>query len=255
MGKEKTVVEKTFKFKQCLVVGSVLFLLLAGCASTKEASGPKYTGFLSDYSRLVPDKDGSKAMRYRNPEADMSKYRKILLERIIVWLKDDAAYKGIDPDAMKAMTDYFHEAIIRELGSDYPIVTEPGPDVLRVRVAVTDLVPTKTAMSVIVLAVPFASAADLASGAATKGGAGSPPYLGRAGIEVEGIDSETLQPVFSYVEERRGKKYDVEDPAGGYFKGFTEWGHVKKAFDFWAKKFRTRLDDANGKIKAEEKKS
>ena len=168
------------------------------------------------------------------------------MRRIIVWLKDDAEYKGIDPDAMKAMTDYFHEAIVRELGSDYPIVTEPGPDVLRVRIAVTDLVPTKTAMSVIVLAVPFASAADLASGAATKGGAGSPPYLGRAGIEVEGIDSETLQPVFSYVEERRGKKYDAEDPAGGYLKGFSEWGHVKKAFDFWAKKFRTRMDEING---------
>jgi len=244
-------------FQQYLVMVSVLFLLLAGCATTngkaKQEEGPKYTGFLSDYSQLKPEAEGSKAMKYVNPQADMTKYKKILIERIIVWLKDDAEYKGIDPDAMKAMTDYFHEAIVRELGSDYPVVTEPGPDVLRVRIAVTDLVPTKTAMSVIVLAVPFASAADLVSGAATKGGAGSPPYLGRAGIEVEGIDSETLQPVFSYVEERRGKKYDVEDPAGGYFKGFSEWGHVKKAFDFWAKKFRTRLDEIHGKKKAEEK--
>ncbi len=233
--------------------------MLAGCATTngkaKEDEGPKYTGFLSDYSKLEPDPDGSKAMHYLNPQADMKKYNKFLLERIVVWLKDDAEYKGIDPDAMKAMTDYFHEAIVRELGSDYTLVTEPGPDVLRVRIAVTDLVPTKPAMSLIVLAVPFASAADLASGVATEGGAGSPPYLGRAGVEVEGIDSETLQTVFSYVEERRGKKYDVEDPAGGYLKGFTEWGHVKKAFDYWAMKFRTRMDEINGKTKETEKKS
>ena len=242
-----------------VLCGLLVLTMLSGCASTngkaKEDEGPKYSGFLSDYSKLEPDPDGSKAMHYLNPQADMKKYNKFLLERIIVWIKDDAEYKGIDPDAMKAMTDYFHEAIVRELGSDYTLVTEPGPDVLRVRIAVTDLVPTKPAMSLIVLAVPFASAADLASGAATKGGAGSPPYLGRAAVEVEGIDSETLQTVFSYVEERRGKKYDVEDPAGGYLKGFTEWGHVKKAFDYWAKKFRTRMDEINGKTKETEKKS
>jgi len=235
---------------QYMVMGSVLFLLLAGCATTNgkatESEGPKFTGFLSDYSQLKPEAEDSKALKYVNPQADMKKYKKFILERIIVWLKDDAAYKGIDPDAMKAMTDYFHESLVKELGADYPIVNEPGPDVLRLRIAVTDLVPTKTAMSVIVLAVPFASAADLAAGAATKGGAGSPPYLGRAGIEAEGVDSETLQPVFGYVEERRGKKYDAEDPAGGYFKGFSEWGHVQKAFDFWAKKFRGRLDEING---------
>jgi len=240
----------TKNLKHCLAIIPVLFLLLSGCASTngqaKQEEGPKYTGFLSDYSKLEPDPDGSKAMHYINPQADMKNYNKFLLERIIVWLKEDADYKGIDPDAMKAMTDYFHEAIVRELGSDYPLVTEPGPGVLRVRIAVTDLVPTKPAMSLIVLAVPFASAADLASGAATKGGAGSPPYLGRAAVEVEGIDSETLQPVFSYVEERRGKKYDAEDPAGGYLKGFSEWGHVKKAFDYWAKKFRAHMDEMHG---------
>jgi hypothetical protein len=151
------------------------------------------------------------------------------------------------------MTDYFREAIARELGSDYPIVTEPGPDVLRLRIAVTDLVPTKTAVTVLVLVTPYATVADLASGAASKGGAGSAPYLGRAGIEVEGIDSVTLQQVFAYMEERYGKKYDAENP-GSYFKAYTEWGYVQQAFDFWAKKFRTRLDEIHGKTKAEEKK-
>ena len=241
-----------------VLCGLLVLTMLSGCASTngkaKEDEGPKYSGFLSDYSLLEPDSEGSKAMRYRNPQADTKKYKKILLDRIIVWLKEDAEYKGIDPDAMKAMTDYFHEAIVRELGSEYPVVTEPGPDVLRIRLAITDLVPTKTAMTVVVLAVPFASAADIASGAASKGGVGSPPYLGRAGIEAEGIDSETLQPVFSYVEERYGKKYDAENP-GSYFKGFSEWGYVKQAFDFWAKKLRTRLDEIHGKVQEPEKKS
>jgi hypothetical protein len=182
----------------------------------------------------------------------MKKYKKVLIEKIIVYLKDDAEYKGFDPDAMKAMTDYFHEAIVRELGSDYALVTEPGPDVLRVRIAITDLVPTKTAVTVLVLVTPYATVADLASGAASKGGAGSAPYLGHAAIEVEGMDSETLQPVFSYMEQRFGKKYDAEKPTG-YFKAYTEWGYVKDAFDYWAKKFRGRLDEIQGQKVAAKK--
>ncbi|NJD55093.1 MAG: DUF3313 domain-containing protein [Nitrospirae bacterium] len=246
----------TKKAMPYLLAITMVFLLLSGCASTNgkatESEGTKYTGFLSDYAQLKPEGEGSKAMKYVNPQADLKKYKKVLIEKIIVWLKDDAAYKGIDPDAFKAMTDYFHEALVRELGTDYPVVTEPGPDVLRVRIAITDLVPTKTAVTVLVLVTPYATVADLASGAASKGGAGSAPYLGNAGIEAEGIDSETLQPVFSYVDMRYGKKYDAENP-GAYFKAYTEWGYVKGAFDFWAKKFRTRLDEVNGK-KVEEKK-
>jgi hypothetical protein len=150
------------------------------------------------------------------------------------------------------MTDYFREALTRELGSEYPIVNEPGPDVLRLRVAITDLVPTKPAVTVVVLVTPYATIADLAAGAASKGGTGSAPYLGHAGIEAEGIDSETLQLVFGYVDQRYGKKYDAENP-GSYFKAYTEWGYVQQAFDFWAKKFRIRLDEIHGK-KVEEKK-
>ena len=240
-----------------LLMIAMVFLLLSGCASTggttKENEGPKYTGFLSDYSHLQPEAEGSKTMIYMNPQADNKKYKKFLIERIIVWLKDDAEYKGIDPDAFKAMTDYFREALVRELGSEYPVVTEPGPDVMRLRIAITDLVPTKTAVTVLVLVTPYATVADLASSAASKGGAGSPPYLGHAGIEAEGIDSETLQPVFVYVDERYGKKYDAENP-GSYFKAYSEWAYVKQAFDFWAKKFRIRLDEIHGKTTAEEKK-
>ena len=237
----------TKNLKHWMLIVPVMFLLLSGSAFAKEEAKPKYSGFLSDYSQLKPESEGSKALKYVNPQADMKNYKKFILERIVVYLKEDAEYKGIDPDAMKAMTDYFREAIVREIGSDYALVTEPGPDVLRLKIAITDLAPTKTSMSLVVLAVPFASIPDLAAGAASKGGAGSAPYLGHAAVEVEGIDSQSQQQVFAYVEQRYGKKYDVEDPAGGYLKGFTEWGHVKKAFDYWAKKFRTRLDEIHGK--------
>ena len=238
-----------------LLISSLL--LVAGCASTngkaKVDEGPKYSGFLSDYSKLQPDPDGSKAMRYINPETSLKKYNKVMIDKIVISLKSDAEYKAIDPEEMKALTDYFREAITKELGSDYPVVNQAGPGVLRARIAITDLVPTKTAMTVVVLVTPYATVADLASGAASKGGAGSAPYLGHSAVEVEGMDSETLQPVFSYVEQKFPKKYDVENPTA-YFDAYSTWAYVKNNFDYWAKKFRTRMDEAHGKKKAEEKK-
>lgn len=247
--------------RQCLAIVPVLFLLFAGCASTngkaKEEGGPKYSGFLSDYSKLQPVDENSKAMRYMNPQADFTKYKKLLLERIMVVLKDDAEYKAIDPDQLKALTDYFREAIVRELGDAYPLTNEAGPDVLRVRIAITNLVPTKAGMSVVTLAVPFATIPDLASGAVTKGGAGSAPYLGHTSIEGEAIDSTTLEQMYAYVEDRYPKKYDVDTSEGvgkavtkgygEYFKSYKAWAYTQEAFDYWAKKLRNRLDVISGK--------
>ncbi len=254
----------TKNLKQCLVILPVLLLLLAGSAFAKEASAPKYSGYLSDYSKLKADPDKSGAKNYRNPHIDMKKYSKIQLDRIVVVLEKDAEYMVIDPAEMMALTDYFREAIVRELGIDYPLVNEPGPDVLRVRIAITGLAPTKTGMSVVTLVVPYASVADMASGAASEGGLGSAPYLGHTAIEGEGLDSMTLEPVFSYVEQRFPKKYDVDVSKGvgkavtkgygQYFKSYKAWAYTKDAFDYWAKKFRIRMDEAHGKKKVEDRK-
>lgn len=232
-----------------LLIISMVFLSVATSAIAKEAEKPKYSGFLRDYSMLQPDPDGSGAMRYLNPGNSMNKYNKIMLEKIVISLKSDAEYKAIDPDEMKMLTDYFREAIKKELGTDYPLVSEAGPGVMRVRIAITDLVPTKAIVSVVFLLAPFGTAADLALGGATKG---SPPYLGHSAVEVEGMDSQTLEPVFSYVDQRFGKKFDTENP-GAYVDAYSTWAYAQKNFDYWAKKFRTRMDEAHGK-KVEEKK-
>ena len=89
------------------------------------------------------------------------------------------------------MVDYFHRATVKALGTAYPVVSEPGPDVMRVRVALTQLVPTQTEMSVVTLLTPYAEIPDIASGAMSKGGWGSAPYLGDAAIEAMGLDGAT----------------------------------------------------------------
>jgi hypothetical protein len=247
------------KISILLLTALLLCVFTTGCAK-KSVKPYKHSGFLSDYSRLEPDADEMGEI-YIDPAIDFKTYDKILLERIMVWYKDDSEHKGIDPTQLKMLTDYFHDAIVKELGDDYPLVTEPGPGVLRIRIAITELIPAKPAMSVVVLVTPYATVADMASGAVTKGDAGSPPYLGDTAIEVEVIDSETNEQLGAYVERRMPKKYNVDTGEGAgkavktyassYFKSYSEWGYTKAAFDYWAKGLRKRLDEARG-VKAPE---
>jgi len=88
-------------------------------------------GFLSDYSKISKTRNPDGSYEYKNTAVDYSKYNKLLVDRIKIFFKDDSEYKGIDPDELKVLTDYFYEAIKKEVGDAYPMVSEPGPDVLR----------------------------------------------------------------------------------------------------------------------------
>jgi hypothetical protein len=175
-----------------------------------------------------------------------------MFDPIKVWYKNDAEYKGIDPSELKKLTDYFQQSLVKALEPAYPVVAKPGPGVLRIRIAVTELTPTNTGMSVVTLVVPYASVADVAAG----GGTGSAPYLGDAAIEVEFRDSRGGELLAAYVDKRVGKKYDVDMSQGvgtavskgvdSYSRAYSTWGYAQQAFDYWAQKLRRRLDEAHG---------
>jgi hypothetical protein len=212
-------------------------------------------GFLSDYSKLKPE-SGGEAYVYRDSKADAAKYDKLMIDRIKIYLKEDAESKEIDPTAMKELADYFHQAIVKAVEGAYPVVRKPGPDVLRLRIAITDLVPNKPEASVVSLVVPFLWVGEAGAGAA-KGKVGSTPFVGEATVEIEALDSESHEQVAAFIETRAAKKYDidlqdgpgkaVEKGVGGYLKSYSTWAYTKQAMDHWAQLIRNRLDAAHGK--------
>ncbi|MCP4450758.1 MAG: DUF3313 domain-containing protein, partial [Planctomycetes bacterium] len=153
---------------------------------------------------------------------------------------------------IKTPQDKEDQAIVKAVGDDYTVVNEPGPDVLRVRIALTDLVPNKTEASVISLAIPFAWVADAGSGAA-KGEAGSTAFTGEATIEMEAMDSVSSQQVGAYVDKEVGKKYQwskgVSEGVNSYMSAYSKWDYTKKSMDAWAQRLKTTLDDLEGKTK------
>ena len=222
----------------------------ATAASTEPMFGDyQAKGFLSDYSKISTTKDAEGSYEYVDSTVDFSKYNKLLVDRIKIFFKDDSQYKGIDPDELKVLTDYFYEAINKAVGDAYPLVKEPGPDVLRLRVAVTDLVPNKPEASVATLVIPFAWVADAGSGVA-KGDTGSTMFTGEATIELEALDSVSSQQLAAHIETEAGKKYNwakgVTKGVTGYMNAYSKWNYTKTAMDDWAKLLRVRLDAAHG---------
>lgn len=201
-------------------------------------------GCLSDYTKLKAITNDNKAFIYRNQLLDRNQYHKLMLDPIKVstkrhtWPRDDSPILG-------DLASYFHQAIIKSVSDTYSIVNTPGPNVLRLRIAVTDLEPNDPGISLITLVVPFLWLGEASAGAA-QGDVGSTPFAGQAVIEMEILDSQTNTQLAAYIERRVGKKYNWEEGIvtgfASYMKAFFTWAYTQDAFDSWANLLRAELE-------------
>jgi len=238
-------------FMPLLLASSIAVSGVQAADTTSPKLGDYQTvGFLSDYSKLKPEGGDSNAyVLQASPEVG-GKYNKVMIDRIKVYFAKASETKSIDPTDLKALTDYFHHALVKALGDAYPVVNEPGPDVLRLRIAVTNVTPNNPGASVVTLAVPFLWVADAGTGVA-KGQTGSTAFVGKASIEAEALDSVTGTQVAAYVETEIPKKYNwthgLAKGVTSYADAYSTWAYTKEAMDIWAKYIRTRMDAVHGK--------
>jgi len=206
-------------------------LLFAGCSASGMKDVTK-TGFLKDYSQLQPGGADRAALVYVKPGTDFKPYDKLMFERIVVLLSDNAEYRAVDPALLKELTDYYQNALFDAVKNGYQVVSEPGPGVLRVRVAITELMPSKPVSNTLSTIVPFGMVAAGVTKAVSDDNLGT----GEAATEMELLDALSGERLAAAVDRRQGGK--------GVFRG--KWEDTKDAFDFWAKRFRERLDDVRG---------
>jgi hypothetical protein len=249
------------------LAGAGAVLRAAGCASSSgvlgsgtgvTASDPtRFTqsGFLTDYARLqtVDWTDGIQC--WRDPKVDVKRYDKVLVSRMTVTLKPDQQ-QGIDPTDLKALTDYFHASLTKALQAQMTVVDRPGPGVLVLRIALTNLVPTGVAESVTGTLIPYAFVAEAGSGVATGRPAGSTPYLGETGMEMQFRDGASSAVLAECRDTEIGRKYAADVDAGavgaaqtwasGYLSSFQSWSYAKNAFDKWSALTAKRLAELRG---------
>ncbi len=255
----------------CLIAGSAA--LLTGCQTYNAAlgSGTSVTatdsarltrsGFLSDYARLKPMAALDGIECWRDTALNPKQFDKVLVSRIVVSLlppkgQKEGEVKTIDPNDLKTLTDYFHASLVKALKPQMQVVDKAGPGVVVIRIALTDLVPTTVTDSLAGTLIPYAFIAEAGSGTATGRPAGSTPYMGETGMEMQFRDGANGQIIAECRDTEIGRKYAAAVNAGavgaaqtwanGYMSSFQAWQYAKLAFDKWSLLVARRFAELRG---------
>ena len=203
--------------------------LLSGCSSTPPAS---QTGFLGDYSQLQPASDREGVMLYVDRTVDLRPYTKLMFDPVQVLVTPAPDQAQLPPDVLARIGGQFQDSLQRELAPDYQVVSVPGPDVLRVRSAITGIQPAK----------PQAGAMDYVPIKALynvgREAAGAGPRVAEMQAEVEVLDPAGRRVVAATVT----RKGEQRLPQGEQI----TWESLQPITAYWAKNFRTRLDQLRG---------
>jgi len=211
--------------KSCAVL---TLLLLAGCATSAKQPNVVFLGSGIELQSMP----GSPSMRaWSSRPGILADYHAFLFEPVVVMLGKAEPGKQVSEDEMKSLSAHLRDAFTAELArGGYSIVEAPATGVLRVRAALTELVPVD----------PSKNAAAKVVGAVLPGGLFLPTVdIGQAAIEVDMRDSMTNARVAAFADRKAGR---------AYFNGlspYRRWGDVESAFAAWAREFRVRLDQVH----------
>jgi len=250
------------------IVGTLaITVFLPGCsapgggasvvASTATFENVPRVGFLTEYNRLkrVEGLDG--ILCWRADNMNWKQFDKVQVERIMVSLKPDSKQSVVDPSDLKTLTDAFHKALVTAIAPTTQVVDKAGPGVLQLRIALTDLVPTGTLDSMTGTLIPYGFVAEAGSGVAKGLPAGSTPYMGETGMQVQFRDGGTGRVVGECADTEIGRKYAASVDKGatnatttwvnGYMDSFTSWSYAQDAFNKWAAEFAQRFNQLRDK--------
>lgn len=217
-----------------MIMGIAMTGFVISCASTgtqtKEAEpAPQLSGFLHGYyDKLKPGTEkGDPKLMWIRPGVDFTKYKKVMVDYVIFAFAKDSEYKGIDATEMKKIGDEASKALVDEIKKEFPVVSEPGPDVIRIRTAIVDLKQSHPVLSGITSVVPVGLAISIIKKGATSSWAGS----GATTAEMMVLDSMTHEVLGA----------GEDEATAGFTERFTKWGSTEEAFDFWGKRLTKRL--------------
>lgn len=186
-------------------------LFLSGCVSTNLTR----SGFLDDYS-FFEESTVYPGMMVNFPDkkpaaiSKLKSYDKFMVDEISLYIPPKRLEAlALKQETIDKLTDYFKEQIIKVLENKYSLVEKADSNVLRIRIAVTDMMPAKPCLN-----LHWATKI-------TKAG------LGGASVEAEFCDSLSGERIFAVLDSRLGRSLQLH-------KGLTKWGYTKDTFFQWA---------------------
>ncbi len=218
--------------KKFLALVFMGMFLLAGCATSK----PPQPGILGEYSyNLEKGPEGGAKLRWLKPGVDFSKYNKVMVDKVHFAAANDSAEaqqaSEIDPKALQELEDKCNQALIAAIATKYPVMTQPGPDVMRVRFAIIDLKKSYPVFSGVTSILPIGLALTLlkrpVTGTWTGGGSTVAQFMAK---------DSTSDEVIAAAQD----SYEA-----GFWERFSRYGQAEDAFKMWGEKLVKFLDEAH----------
>lgn len=230
-----------------LVAVALLSGLAAGCAKTVseqsavvkqvESGESAAGGFLgTDLSLLQPGQEGQAAMVYINPNAQWSRYNKIMLEPVEFW---DSADSTVSPSDQHTLTAYAYNKLKKDLQKNFTLVDQGGPGVLVLQVALVNASAATPGLRSVSVVIPQLRVINIAQSLAT----GSYAFVGSAEAMMKATDAVTGQLLAAAIDKRAG---GLAMSSAAQWK----WGDSENAIDYWAEKIDSRLLQLQGRTTA-----
>ena len=198
------------------------------------------SGFLGDtYAKLQPDPGNSDWLIYFKDFEVFKKSDTFVLDPVKVFLVPEAEKRNIDQAELDKLADYFTKAMKDELQAGrYNLVTEPGPGIMVLRFAITNVEPNGGKTNAVISGSEAVAAHAVVP---VPGASMVVPRLkvGRVSIEGQMMDSTSGEVEMAFMTSKSGRRFFSG------LKAFQKWGDIDAAFRSWAKNFRHRLDRAH----------
>ncbi|WP_188035888.1 DUF3313 domain-containing protein [Pseudomonas sp. EZ-C24] len=222
------------KSKLLLTALCVATLAVSGCAS-KYVESNQYSGFLKDYSLLKQETSpsGAPVMRWVDPKLDARRYTKAYIEPSQLYPKPQPTAK-IPASTLQGITQYYDQALQREMAKVMPLAKGPGPGVLIVRPAITGVsASTKSLQAYEVIPIAL-----IAAGVSTATGIRDQDTS--LATEAAFIDAADNKVVAQVVRKGAGAELDNADQV-------MQTKDVKAVLDGWARDMAKSFEQVRNK--------
>jgi hypothetical protein len=218
--------------KKLLAISLILFLgACAGKSATSDFNPADH--FLgSDYEKLAANPELKGGLGWRNPDSRPADYSAMYVEPVVLWHAEDLSKEsGFKPEELEALAKYFHDVLTRVPdGQKLQLAAQPGPGVISVQAAVTEVEASSPVSNAITSVIPVGILLSAGKQAAT----GQAMGVGKCAVEVRFVDSVSGEKLALFAETKVGKKYSAS--------GFSKTGQTEEAMNEWAALLKERID-------------
>ena len=185
-------------------------VFLGGCAGGMQAPN---AGFLNHYSEMKQDAQDQSFWYWERPGVDWKKYDAFWIDRIRVLVDPEKSQRDLTDQELEKLAGEARDTLVKAVKKHFKVVDEPGPKVLRIQVALTQLVPVNPVVNAVTASVVLL-----------------PLDLGSAAIEVRFVDSTSGRVMAEAKDMKKGAPYELH-------LGWSRWSHVREAFSDWSEEF------------------